>query len=254
MAITSYACTAVTPTGAKRILTPDATGYYNVVLGALNVSNARGEFYPALNEVKALFTASSDLQRRIAAGQLYAEAGHPTFSAGMSKRDIIMRVLHLEEKNFCAHIKEVYLDSDSVTDAASGKLITIFGRVKPHGNFGNQLKESLETPDINTAFSVRSLTEDVAEPSGRYLKILRQIITWDMVASPGIANATKYRNPTMEEYSTHRVDEKMMVAIANVAREFGVGMESTTRLVENALRALRTDKRNNPLILPSSRW
>lgn len=253
MSIISYACTEVADTSKKKILTPDASGYYDVVLGAFNVFNEHGAFYP-LAPVKALFDGSSDLMRRIKAGQLFSEHGHPVFDSRMTRKEMVMRVMRIEEKNVSGHIKEVYLDTESMRDEGGNKIVTVFGRVRPHGPFGSALDDSLKSPDINTAFSIRSLTEDVPNPRGHTDKLVRMICTWDSVIEPGIKYATKYQNPTMEHRFSMPVEKKHIAAALNIARDLGFGMENSKRMLTEALKLYADHQLRYMRESPSSKW
>ena len=47
----TFSCTSLMGTNKAGVLKPDENGYYTVVLGALDVYNSAGDFYP-LNRLK----------------------------------------------------------------------------------------------------------------------------------------------------------------------------------------------------------
>lgn len=194
-----YGCTALVGTNKAGVLKPDADGRYDMVLGALEYPNSVGDIY-TLKSAQEFFKEGSSLLRRIASGQLRAEYGHPKRLPGMSERDFLERILTIEETMVCCHISDVYIDMGSVKDPVTGKaIITFRGKVKPSGPYGQVLKEMLDDPKQNVAFSIRSLTFN-RQVGFRQHKDFTQIVTWDYVNEPGLAPANKYSVPTLEQY------------------------------------------------------
>ena len=120
-------------------LTPDANGYYELVLGAFDYHNSKGDFY-TLEPFKKLLVSSSSLMRRINRGALRSEYGHPRLDPSMGKRGMIMRVLDIHEDKVCAHIKSIELDESRIINNGS-KVAAVIGMVKPSGPFGDALAQ-----------------------------------------------------------------------------------------------------------------
>lgn len=192
----TYSCTALSGTNKKGILKPDADGYYEVVLGALDMHNNSGQFYP-FQSAKHAFESSGSLMRRIQNGALKGECGHPRKLPGMSNRDFIGRVLDVYEPNVSHHIKEITLVRDKVKDKNGKYCIAIMGKVKPAGPRGPALAAALENPDENVSFSIRSLTQDEITPSS-WTKHIKTVVTFDWVNEPGMHVANKYSAPGLE--------------------------------------------------------
>lgn len=249
-----YECQALTGMNKTGNLKADANGYYELVLGAYDYHNESGAFYP-LEPLKKLMVGSSPLMKRIAGGYVKSELGHPRMAPGMSDREFLMRVCDIWETNVCAHIKRIELDTERVIHEGN-KVAAVIGMVKPSGPQGQFLEVSLENPDENVAFSVRSLTNDYWTPAGKLIKEVDEIITWDCVGQPGIPVAQKYRAPGLESY---RFDMDTVRAAADKMRQGGYGMESASLILENIIHErgiapiTRTDNRigKRPL---SSRW
>lgn len=251
----TYACTALKGTNKKGILKPDENGYYEVVLGALNFYNSIGAFYP-LEPAKKLFEESSSLMRRINSGALRGEMGHPKKQPGMSMRDYVSRILEIHEENVCCHIKEVRLDHDSVKDENGKPVLAIIGKVKPSGPKGQSLKESLENPDENVCFSIRSLTHDTMV-NGVLQKHLKTIITWDYVLEPGLSVAKKWHAPSLEGMNDELlITAKDLVAVSKLESLGGISLESSGGVsASEVLSDLDWEvNANNPLTPPSSKW
>lgn len=227
--------TVLSDSNKKGILKPDSDGYYSVTLGCLNIENSGGQYYP-YKQNKAMFEPNSILQRRIRNGQLFAELGHPKRESGMSDSEWVVRVLRIEETNIAAHIKEVWLDED-YTDLKGNKYVGIIGKVKPAGPHKETLQEYLETPDINVAFSVRSFTHLPSEVGMQNIKVFKNIITWDVVTEPGIATATKWDSPNLEDINT---EETVIVtpSMVKYAKEYSrdeYTVESVEELLDSSI-------------------
>ena len=194
-----FTCTRLANTGKKGIITPNADGYYDLVIGGLNMYNSAGMKYTAVKDVLDLFqNKSSSFRRKIERGALRGEVGHPKFLPGMSKDQFIDRIMTIDEKNVCCHFSEVYLDFDSFKNEDGSPIITIKGLVKPSGAQGAFLKEQLENPKENVCFSIRSFTDDYYE-KGVLCRDIKNIITFDYVNEPGIHIAEKFKNPALED-------------------------------------------------------
>lgn len=236
----SFACTALLGTNKAGILRPNADGYYTLVLGALNIYNSGGAYYP-YESAKQLFKESSSLMRRISNGALRGEYGHPRPN-GMNTREFLGRVMDIYEPNVCCHIRKVWIDSSSVRDENGRPVIAILGEVKPAGPMGPALQASLDNPSENVCFSIRSLTEDYQQ-NGVTQKNLKTIVTWDYVNEPGLSVAKKWNSPALESF-----DEELPIIPAHLAalrntqmQHARLGMESNGLSAQAAMEDLGWD-------------
>lgn len=185
----------------RGVIRPDEDGYYTLPVGALNTFNSAGEYYTADGEGAAnLFKSSSVFMRRVRAGALRAENGHPDYVTGMSDDEYLSRILEIRETNVVGHFKDIWLDEDfgkKHPELDNPNLIAIMAKVIPSGEKAHVLRSSLENPHEETCFSIRSLTRDYVE-RGKRFKELKQIITFDMVNEPGIYIARKSFSPMLE--------------------------------------------------------
>lgn len=173
-------------------------GYYDVILGGFDTYNSANAFYTWAS-AKAHFDQSSHFMRRVQNAALYGEYGHPVPVPGMSKQDWLMRVLTIDPDRKSHHIRNLTIDDETFKNKDGGPMITIFGRVKPAGPRAQALGDSLDNEHENTAFSIRSITDDFVDPrTGLVIKNMRQIVTYDYVDEPGIKQATKYNHPALE--------------------------------------------------------
>jgi hypothetical protein len=191
----SFSCQALVGSNKAGKLKQDERGYYEVVLGALEFGNSVNAIYTE-NSAQQLFRESSSFMRKISRGYMRGEYGHPKMERGMTHRDWLTRILTVDEGNISHHIREVSIDKARVSDRGV-PVIAIMGWVAPSGIHGAVLQRSLDNPDENVAFSIRSLTEDRIQ-GGRINKDLREIVTWDFVNEPGLSVANKYQSPSLE--------------------------------------------------------
>lgn len=226
MANFSYQPTILQGTTKKGKIKCDPDGYYDMIVGGFDTYNSAGAFY-TFQSAKSQFDASSHFQRRIAAKKLYGEAGHPKPLPNMSKHEWMMRILTIEEKNVSHHIKELHLDDTLFRNKDGRPVVTVFARLKPAGPYAEGLGLSLDNCDEDTSFSIRSITVDHINPcTGILTKEMKEIVTYDWVIEPGIAQATKYHNPSLEQLGLHTFTQAHLQSAIDKARDMFSGMEA----------------------------
>lgn len=209
----------------------DSNGYYYVTLGALNCYNSAGAYYVADGVKDLIENQSNLLARRLQNGYLNGEMGHPDFVPGMTHNDFLVRNLKIHQPNISHHIKSVELkptDEDSGMPGG-GKIIKVMGWVKPAGEKGPYLKEVLDNPDVNVAFSVRSLTNDTPV-KGVIVKKIIQIITWDWVVEPGIKCANKWNTLAMESLDIASFNIRDLEKVIENQERLGVSNEDSANM------------------------
>lgn len=231
-----FACTALAGSGKSGIIKPDDRGYYDIVVGGLNVYNSVGQYYP-YEEAKHLFEQSSSFMRRVQRGVLAGETGHPKWLPGMNSDEYAQRIMSIYEENVCCHHKEIYLDFNSVKDVNGQPIIAIRSKLIPAGPGGAALKASLDNPDENVCFSIRAFTSDERDHrTGTMRRILRTIVTWDRVIEPGLALAEKYKSPALESLQDMTLS-RGVIERAMAPRE-GVATESALMTGQELFRAM----------------
>lgn len=245
-----YSCTSLKGSNKAGKLAPDANGYYPVVLGAFDFKNSSGENYP-FNSAKQLFEKSSSLMRRIRNGQCHGELGHPRKEIGMSYSDYIQRILEIHEDKISHHIRSIRVDTNGVKDEFGKPVIAVIGEVCPSGPHGAILKESMENPDENVCFSVRSLVRQTVE-MGVVQKHIKVLITWDNVTQPGISVANKYSCPSLETIDEeYVVTEDIVNNIGNSNQDVSIeGSGMNIAMVKSELGWQKTQY----IELPSLNW
>lgn len=198
MTILSYQPTVLQGTTKVGKIKCAPDGYYDVILGGFDTYNSSNAFY-TWSSAKAHFDQSSHFLRRIQNGALYGEYGHPVPVPGMSRQDWLVRVLTIDQDRKSHHIRDLTIDDTLFKNKDGAPMVTICGRVKPAGPRAQALGDSLDNEHENTAFSIRSITDDFVDPrTGMTIKNMRQIVTYDYVDEPGIKEATKYNHPALE--------------------------------------------------------
>lgn len=236
--------TAIKEAGKTGVMTPDADGFYDVVLGAFGVHNSSGAYYPD-DKIKNLFTSSSELMNRIKNGRLYGEWGHPKHEPGMTGRDYLIKLLIMHEEQISHFIKRVELVENF--KGHNGRVgLGVMGSVKPHGPCGSYLQQSFDTPEMNCCFSLRSISIDSRDSSGRVLKNPVKIVTWDAVGEPGIDEADKYHNPATESRKYEFTDTDVAMALER-AHIPGASIESATPALESLATAVGIRDLNKPV-------
>ncbi len=200
------------PNNKRGVLKPDSDGYYQLVIGGLNVFNSKNQFY-TLEGAKELFDSSSIFMRRIQRGAVKGEVGHPVREAWMSDTDYIARLYEMRETNTCVHIADIILDMSYGNSNGQPGVVAIIGKLTPSGPHGPALEKALLNPHENVCFSLRGITNDYFA-NGRYNKTLDQIICWDWVTEPGIAVAEKYKSPSLEHTTSLMLEDLESTAVS----------------------------------------
>lgn len=220
-----FNCTSLSGVNKVGNLKKDANGYYEMVVGALNVYNSAGQLY-VYEQAKELFLESSQLMRRVARGALRGEYGHPKMLPGMSNDQFANRVMSIYEENTCCHHKEITLDFNRVKDEQGRPIIAIISKVYPSGPFGPALEKSLQNKDENVCFSIRAFTDDYRE-GGVTKRVLKTIVTWDLVNEPGIAAAEKFKSPALEGLADQSFSRGELERAIAYGASHGLATEST---------------------------
>lgn len=186
--------------GKQGKLKQDSDGNYEVMVGAYNVPNTAGETYLFTKRVENLFLKSTMISK-LNKKQLYGEADHPSLddyrAKTRSEEDAVAlwinRLGKISSANISHQIMGVRFEKlDQVIN--NRPVYGVYNIVKP---LHPVLKASLDDPDQNTAFSVRSFVDRTFR-MGEIFCEAKDIITYDWVPHGGIPLATKYNTPSLE--------------------------------------------------------
>ena len=223
-----------------------------MVVGALNVYNSAGQYY-VYEQAKELFQSSSQLMRRISRGVCRGEMGHPKKLPGQTDDSFANRVLSIYEENVCCHHKEITLDFENVKDANGKPIIAIISKVCPSGPHGAALERSLNNKDENVCFSIRAFTDDYRE-GGITKRVLKTIVTWDLVNEPGISVAEKFKAPALESLFQTSMSRGSIERAVDEAQLAGVATESALLTAGELFHSMGWDIQRNMSKPAYTKW
>lgn len=199
-------------------LTPDKDGYYDVPITVLGAPTRRNVIYRPESVLSQITDNKSAFNMILRHGNLYGEYGHPI------TKDV-ERTATVDEKCVSHHFKAIYLGEDLKNQ---GQLI--MGKVKPHGPYGQYVKENFEDGNMNTAFSLRTLCSRSFDRNGMEIRDVKMLVTFDYVGCPGYEKAAKRYAPGNESFT-----QEIEVTPRDFYRPDGtIAMESFTdeRIIE----------------------
>lgn len=203
----SFGNVILAQSGKRGILRPmDATGYYNLEAGGFNIPNRGGITYKANDYIYECMGPDSDLSRRVARGEVYMELDHPPqyYLENINGQIVRTRITDLMEwilrlrtivmDRVCAHIRKIHWN------CTGGKDAPIYNQVEtiPFGPFKDMFQMSLDTPDINTSISVRTVTK--RQKAGDRTRLVDYFTGYDYVPEPGMDRANKHMSAGLESY------------------------------------------------------
>lgn len=206
--IVTFENTLLKNNGNRGILKPMEPGgdYYLLNGGGFNLPNEGGVSYawnPYLNECVG---ENSDWNRRITRGQVHCEVGHPPtyyfqYVNGQIVRTQITDILEwmhrlrfIDLKQTCGFIRRC--NWEFTGGQRDPIYVTI--EVRALGPFAEILSESLKDPDVNTSFSMRTVTRP--QKMGDTVRQVEFLSTFDLVPEPGMTRACKHMTAGLEDY------------------------------------------------------
>ncbi|EJI5696443.1 hypothetical protein NFI00_000146 [Salmonella enterica] len=203
----SFGNVILAQSGKKGILRPiDDSGYYMLNAGGFNIPNRGGITYRANDYIYECMGPDSDLSRRVARGEVYMELDHPPqyylekINGQIVRTRItdvfewILRLRTIIMDRVCAHIRKIHWDVTGDRNAP------IYNRVEtiPFGPFKDMFQQSLDTPDINTSISVRTVTKP--QKRGDRVREVDYFTGYDYVPEGGMDHANKHMTAGLEHY------------------------------------------------------
>lgn len=192
---------------------PDENNVYKglpmMVLGETTQNNT---YYDPQSLVRQIQDPNTNFAKVMKRQQLYGEYGHPVF-IGMNDQEKIQRLMTVDEKQVSHLFTGLYTDAPT----AAGTVV-LRADIKPMGPYGATLKESLDDPLANTAFSLRSFVNTDIKPNGLKYRTVRQLTTWDTVGTSGYASTDKAHGIGLESFAgdTHHEYEIHVMASGNL--------------------------------------
>ncbi len=170
----------------------DAAGYYlGMPMAVIGKVSQNRTYYDLASVQDQITNPLSAFRRNLEDGKLYGEYGHPDISEydpnnPDDKRKMIQRLAKVEETRQSHHFRNIYTDEKILE--GGGKLI--LSDIRPTGPYRSDLKDILDTPTINAAFSLRGIADTVVRDGVMY-RIFKRLVTFDYVCSGGYREAAK---------------------------------------------------------------
>lgn len=178
----------------------DEYGYYDMPLAALGVATRNRTYYETRPFVSQITDQGSRFNEVLTDGALYGEYGHPNLS-GLDNNTALARLATVDEGRVSHHFRSIETGKSLEN---GGMLVT--GKVKPHGKHGVHLQANLDNPFMNTAFSLRAIT-DARFEGGLSRRNMKKLVTFDYVLAGGFAEASKRFSPAVEAYGAEYQDD-----------------------------------------------
>lgn len=177
----------------KKLIKPDADGYYRILVGKYNVFTRSGGAFTPSEPIENLVFGDTFMAEALATGKLAGEANHPDFK-GMTHAEQLTRNNLIDKARKSHHIRNVELIKTDIPSKFSGfpNEVHVYAHIKPEGVYGDALRAELDNPNTNVCFSARAMS--VPNLYIRGVKIHKNIalITWDWVHDQNIAGATTH--------------------------------------------------------------
>lgn len=188
--------------GRVGIIKPDENGVYRgmpmMVLGEVTQQKT---YYDPASIVDQITNPETHFNMVLRQQKKGGEYGHPQFY-GMSNEDQLQRLHTVEESNTSHLFTSLYTDTP-----VSGGNMVVRADIKPSGPMGPVLKESLDDPMENTAFSLRAYVSTQMRPNGIKERFVRKLITFDTVRASGYATTDKAHAIGLESFAGDNYQE-----------------------------------------------
>jgi hypothetical protein len=165
-------------------------------------------------------------------GLCKGEIDHPKLF-GMTQEQIIHRLSIIEPTLVSHHIKSMELVDKK--DENGKEVVLVYGEVKPSGPYTESLRQSLDNPEENVAFSIRSFCR-MAMWEGKLSRIVTEVLTYDHVSEPGIKLANQFDTVCLERLKdTFNFTEQDFERALAVSNQAGLESEANTiRMIRDA--------------------
>lgn len=215
----------------------DDEGYYrDVPVAELNATSRNRTAYESNSFINEITDPTTAFGMKLLDGQLYGEFTHPdTLHYDSNDKNYEAKVLQRMTTVDLLH-QSHHFNAIKVSDPMSDNRRIVYADLKPCGKYGPQLKENLDNPSMNTAFSLRCVTEVITDydsnlvniPNGVSKYRTLKLITFDNVDSGGFRTACKTNSLSLENYTQNYI-HNINVDQVNTSLKFeNFKMESLT--------------------------
>ena len=211
--VLTFGNTILAGSGKRGILKPMDPGgeYYLLNAGGFNIPNRMGIVYPFNAYLQECMRDGSDLSRRVKEGQVQCELGHPQqFYYEMIGGRVVQtpitevfqwvhRLRTVMDQHVCGFVRRIHwVMSGGLKDPVYNQI-----EVRPFGVHKDIMADSLADPDMNTAFSIRTVTKP--QKMGAMSREVDYFSTYDMVIEQGMLHACKHRTAGLEDFMSSQL-------------------------------------------------
>lgn len=191
------------------ILKPDENGLYRINAGGFNIPNHAGIRYNFNSYIRSQMEENSDLNRRISMGMCYMEEEHPEpfnyvlgpdgkrYKSPMTSiLEYINRLRSYDHDRICGIVNKIFFIFKEPGNFNAPVYNEILVKPLLEYECGRRFKENLDTPECNTAVSIRTQIERMKPGS-----MQRDVVYWtgyDWVKEPGMVHANKHMSAGCE--------------------------------------------------------
>lgn len=182
---------------------PDANGVYKgFPLAVIGKPSRNNKFYEVESVLDCIVNPNSVFNKKITGGQLEGEWYHPM----IFKDEDLPRLMLIDRAKVSHAIHRVYTGKPD-----SSGYVTVYGDLEPAGPMGPYLKESLENPRRNTAFSLRSIVNKIGQQGSMVMQRMVCLVTFDATDAPGYYEASKHNVQKSAEAFTDAIQKAITV-------------------------------------------
>jgi len=184
-----------------RVRPNDQGIYCGLPMMVLGLETQQKTYYDPESVVEQITNPESRFNKVFKQQKLFGEYGHPTFY-GLNNDEVIQRLVTVDENRTSHLFTGIYTDRPSPDGTT-----VVRADIKPSGPMGSFLKESLDDPVMNTAFSLRAYVSTDMKPNGLKYRRVRQLTTFDTVGASGYANTDKANAIALESFAGDEYNE-----------------------------------------------
>lgn len=196
--------------GKRGNLPADENGNYRINSGGFNIPNHAGIRYPANKYIQDQMKDNSDLQMRIFQGMCYMECEHPepynlVYRNGVGYKEEMTSILQwiarlrsYDDARIVGVVSKIIFTFDEPGNMNAPIWTEILAKPLLSYPMGKQFKENLDTPEANTAVSIRTEIEPFDAKTRQ-----KNVVYWtgfDWVKMPGMVHANKHMSAGCESY------------------------------------------------------
>jgi hypothetical protein len=226
--------------GRVGIIKPDENGVYKgLAMMNLGEKTQQGTYYDPASVVEQITDPTTKFNIVLRQHKLYGEWGHPKFY-GLTKDEALTRLRTVDEDRH----SHLFLGVASDAPDSNG-YVMIRGDIKPMGPNAHYVRETLDDPVANTAFSLRGFVDNRIMPDGTIYRTMRQLTTWDCVGASGYFGTDKAHSIGLESYGDQDsyLEYDLDIMSDGVIRIDQVALESLTDTDSNEIFGVRSIKK-----------